>query len=587
MLLLSKHLRTIPVLLLLITFLAPVLPHISPALAAAKTPTIAEQYRQAKSFYLKLGRDNHLAADRRNWLTAARKFRKVYQSDQNHDLAPASLFMIARVYRDLYKHFKNPLDLGESIAYNEDIVSLYSHHRLADDALFNIAKLYREERHDPDKAGKILERLLKNYPDGDMAKPAARLLARQTSPPVTDEIKTVLIAQSLKKAVNDPLGSSGREAAKKPRIAEGPPADLKPLRYWSTSNYTRVVIETTTPVNYSENLLAATENQPRRLYIDLENCRVMPELQKAIPIDDGLLRQVRSGQYSATQARVVLDTLSLSDYKVFSLNDPFRIVIDVRGQRDQEATTTTAESDSDREPSLAQQLGLGIRRIVLDPGHGGKDCGAIGVGGLKEKDIVLAVAKQVAARLRAKLGCEVIMTRDRDVFIPLEERTAIANTKEGDLFISIHANAAPTRNVRGIETYILDLARSKNAMQVAARENSTSDSQISDLQYILKDLIQNSKKNESIKLAEYVQESMISGLKMRKYLDVRDLGVKQAPFVVLVGAQMPAILTEIAFVSNPHEAAWLKSKEYQNLVADQIVSGVSGYINDLNLAYLK
>jgi len=583
----NKYLRTILGLLLVIALLTPVWP--LPTLAATQATTLVEQYRQAKSFYLKLSGDASLAAERRNWLTAARKFRKVYQSDQNHDLAPASLFMIARVYRDLYERFKNPLDLGESIAYNEDIVSLYSHHRLADDALFNIAKLYRVERHDPDKAGKTLERLLKNYPDGDMAKPAALLLAQLTPTSVSDGKKPVLIAQPLKKAVTDPQETVGGEAPKKTRIAEGGgPADLKPLRYWSTNNYTRVVIETTAPVNYSENLLAETADQPRRLYVDLDNCRVMPELQKAIPIDDGLLRRVRSGQYSATQARVVLDTLSLADYKVFSLNDPFRIVIDVRGQRDrEEPITAAAESDPDQEPSLVQQLGLGIRRIVLDPGHGGKDCGAIGVGGLKEKDIVLAVARQVAARLREKLGCEVIMTRDRDVFIPLEERTAIANTKEGDLFISIHANAAPTRNVRGIETYILDLAKNKNAMQVAARENATSDSQISDLQYILRDLIQNSKKNESIKLAEYVQESMVSGLKMRKYQDVRDLGVKQAPFVVLVGAQMPAILTEIAFVSNPYEAAWLKSKGYQSLVADQIVSGISGYINDLNLAYMQ
>jgi N-acetylmuramoyl-L-alanine amidase len=583
-----KHLLTKSGLLLVITLLMPVWALPLPALAASKDPTLNEQYQQAKSFYRQLSGNASMAEDRRNWLTAARKFRKVYQTDQNHDLAPASLFMIARVYLDLYERFRNPLDLGESIAYNEDIVSLYSHHRLADDALFNIAKLYREERHDPVKAGKILERLLKNYPDGDMAKPAALLLARQSTPSAPDHGNPVLITQPMKKAVTELPLNKRAEVLKNARIADGPPADLKPLRYWSTSNYTRVVIETTTPVNYRENLLAETENQPRRLYIDLENCRVMPELQKAIPIDDGLLRQVRSGQYSTTQARVVLDTQSLSDYKVFSLNDPFRIVIDVRGERSQaEPTIASAGSGSDREPSLVQQLGLGIRRIVLDPGHGGKDSGAIGVGGLKEKDIVLAVAKQVAARLRERLDCEVIMTRDSDVFIPLEERTAIANTREGDLFISIHANAAPTSNVRGIETYILDLARNKSAMQVAARENATSDSQISNLQTILLDLIQNSKKNESIKLAEYVQESMVSGLKMQKYQDVRDLGVKQAPFVVLVGAQMPAILTEIAFISNPHEAAWLKSKEYQNLMADQIVSGVSGYINDLNLAYLQ
>jgi N-acetylmuramoyl-L-alanine amidase len=582
----SKHLPIIAGLLLILALPPAASLAAAPAPAAGIRPSPTEQYRQAKNFHHKLTTDPDLAAERKNWLTAARKFRKVYQSDQNHDLAPASLFMIARVYRDLYDRFKNPLDLGESIAYNEDIVSLYSQHRLADDALFNIARLYQEERHDPVRAARILERLLQTYPDGDMVKAATALLAKQSPPPAPAGKNPVLTAQPLKKAVTEVSAVTAAAAAPVKATASAP-AELKPLRYWSTSDYTRIVIETTTPVNYSENLLAANGNQPRRLYIDLENCRVMPELQKAIPIDDGLLRQIRSGQYSADRARVVLDTQSLSDYKVFSLNDPFRIVIDVRGDRDAAAPPLLARAGFDLEPSLAQQLGLGIRRIVLDPGHGGKDSGAIGVGGLKEKDIVLAVARRVAARLKAKLDCEVIMTRDRDVFIPLEERTAIANTREGDLFISIHANAAPTRNVRGIETYILDLARNKSAMQVAARENSTSDSQISNLQTILLDLIQNSKKNESIKLAEYVQESMVSGLKRQKYPDVRDLGVKQAPFVVLVGARMPAILTEIAFISNPNEAAWLKSNQYQELVADQIVSGISGYINDLNLAYLQ
>jgi N-acetylmuramoyl-L-alanine amidase len=235
-------------------------------------------------------------------------------------------------------------------------------------------------------------------------------------------------------------------------------------------------------------------------------------------------------------------------------------------------------------PSLAQQLGLGIKRIVLDPGHGGKDSGACGINGLMEKDIVLKVARQISRKLKDTLGCEVIMTRNSDVFIPLEERTAIANSKEGDLFISIHVNAAPTNKARGVETYILDLARSKNAMELAARENSSSSSQISNLQTILLDLMQNSKKSESIKLAGYVQDNMVNGL--RPKYQVKNLGVKQAPFIVLIGAQMPAILTEIAFISNPTEFMWLQSDDYINRVSTQLVAGISNYVNELNLAYL-
>ncbi|NTV12386.1 MAG: AMIN domain-containing protein [Desulfobulbaceae bacterium] len=534
---------------------------------------LAEQYRQAKEYYQVLAKTPELAAERKNWLTAARKFRKIYQADQNSEQAPTSLFMLARVYRDLYGRQKNPLDLGEAIAYSEDLVALYPQHRLADDALFNIAKIYREERQDPEKAQKYLERLLKTYPDGDMATPATSLAKPQPSsipPPAMVALPVATIPTPQKNAP--------------PPLTEGPPADLKPLRYWSTSNYTRVVIETSSPVTYQENLLEQTGNQPRRLYVDLNNCRVTAELQKTIPIDDGLLRQVRSGQFAANQVRVVLDTLSVSDYKVFSLQDPFRIVIDVRGQRSG-PPKTGAEPDNSL-PTLAQQLGLGIKRIIVDPGHGGKDCGAVGIGGMQEKEITLAVAREVATRLRSRLECEVIMTRDSDIFIPLEERTAIANTREGDLFISIHVNAAPSPKVRGIETYILDLAKNKNAMQVAARENASSAHQLSDLQSILQDLIQNSKKSESIKLAEYVQDSMVSGLK-GSFPEVKDLGVKQAPFVVLLGAQMPAILTEIAFLSNPEEAAWLRTEKYQGQVADQIVSGVTGYVNDLNLAALR
>jgi N-acetylmuramoyl-L-alanine amidase len=551
------------------------------------------EYYQAKKYHQEIANNKTLAADRQNWLSAVSKFRNIYRSDQSHRLAPSSLFMMAKLYHGMYGQFNNPMDLGESIAYYEDIVSLFSENRLADDALFAIANIYLEERQNSKKAARFFKRLLRIYPAGDMVPAATAALNKITG--IDRQDSTVLLSGNKKTRFNKKAPVAVSPSASSNR------ASLKPLRYWSSRNYTRVVIETNTPVKYQENLLKKTANAPRRLYIDLENCRIAPELQAPIPINDGLLTRVRSGQHSPDITRVVLDTVSLSDYKIFSLQNPFRIVIDLKGQKKAEEETApapqaplrasakiavnTANEGSNRvAPSLAQQLGLGIRRIILDPGHGGKDSGACGKNGLMEKDIVLKIAKQLSRKLKERLGVEVIMTRDRDVFIPLEERTAIANSKEGDLFISIHVNAAPTKRARGIETYILDQARSKNAMALAARENSTTTSKMSDLQSILLDLIQNSKKSESIKLAEYVQDNMVAGL--RPKYKIKNLGVKTAPFIVLVGAQMPAILTEIAFISNPTEARWLRSNDYLERVSDQLVVGISHYANELNLAYL-
>jgi N-acetylmuramoyl-L-alanine amidase len=558
---------------------------------AAANADPAERYAQAKEYSQKLSAGATPAHERRDWLAAIRKFREIYSADRSHQLAPSCLFMMARLYREMYGRFNNSMDLSESIAYYEDIVSLYPKNSLGDDALLAIADIYLLERQNPEKSSRYLHRLLRIYPDGDMVAAAGAILKKL--PPESRPVTPVLLTNIKKSSIKpEPVDSKV--------TAQG--ASLKPLRYWSNDNYTRVVIETTTPVKYRENLLKKTANKPRRLYLDLENCRIAPELQAPIPIHDGLLMQVRSGQHSPDTTRVVLDTQSLSDYKIFSLQDPFRIVIDLKGQPKDPAAPSSSDqaiplrasakiavNDSDfgkanLPPTLARQLGLGIKRIVLDPGHGGKDSGACGKNGLMEKDIVLKVALQLARKLEEQLGCEVIMTRDRDIFVPLEERTAIANSKEADLFISIHVNAAPTSKARGVETYILDLARNKNAMELAARENSTSTSRISDLQNILLDLIQNSKKSESIKLAEYVQDNMVNGLLPR--YPIRNLGVKQAPFIVLVGAQMPAILTEIAFISNPTEARWLQSDDYIGRVADQLVGGISNYVNELNLASL-
>ncbi|MEK7851636.1 MAG: N-acetylmuramoyl-L-alanine amidase, partial [Deltaproteobacteria bacterium] len=238
---------------------------------------------------------------------------------------------------------------------------------------------------------------------------------------------------------------------------------------------------------------------------------------------------------------------------------------------------------TDKTPSLAQQLGLGIKKVVVDPGHGGHDSGAIGYGGIKEKDIVLEVAKKLRDILTDKLGVEVVMTRDTDVFVELSERTAIANTVNADLFISVHANASRNRKAGGIETYFLNFATDEDSMRLAARENATTTKNMGDLEAILNDLMLNSKINESSKLARYVQGSILDEVNGNGSRS-KDRGVRQAPFYVLIGARMPSILVETSFITNKEEARRLADKKFQMALAESIADGVKRYSEIVTVA---
>jgi N-acetylmuramoyl-L-alanine amidase len=235
--------------------------------------------------------------------------------------------------------------------------------------------------------------------------------------------------------------------------------------------------------------------------------------------------------------------------------------------------------------SLARQLGLGARRIVIDAGHGGHDPGTSGRGGLQEKDLVLDVALRLDRLVRQQLGAEVILTRSTDVFIPLEERTAIANSRGADLFLSVHANASRNARARGIETYFLNFAKNPHAEAVAARENAISPATLKDLQNLVKAITLNSKIDESRDFAAAVQEHMVAGV--RQEHAVPDRGVHTAPFYVLIGANMPAVLAEIAFVSNPEDEARLKSPEYRELIARSLLRGVKSYLEALNRTQMR
>jgi N-acetylmuramoyl-L-alanine amidase len=371
--------------------------------------------------------------------------------------------------------------------------------------------------------------------------------------------------------------------------AAGTGRSVNELRFWSNPNYTRVVIDTDGKVPYFHKLLKKDPDlkKPQRLYVDLRNARLAKDFPSVVSINDNLLIDARAGQHNKDTVRVVMDIKSFDTYKIFSLMNPFRIVIDVWGHQSDRKPAAQQDMASARVPrnkippgSLTRSLSLGVSRIVIDAGHGGQDPGARGYyRSAREKDITLNIAKILAKKIKSRLGCEVILTRHNDKFLTLEERTALANTKNADLFISIHVNAHRSKRAYGIETYFLNLATDEESIRVAAMENATSTKNISDLQTILMDLMQNAKINESSRLASYVQSHMVHHLG-KKYSHIKDKGVKQAPFYVLLGAQMPAILVETAFISNPRECKRLMDSTFQDRLCDGIVRGIEKYIHE-------
>ncbi len=521
----------------------------------------AKRFKQAAALYNNIS-FNRGEERQERWRHCISNFQQVYYVNPSHKTAPLSLFMLGKAYGQIYDRFNSPDDLRQSIGYYEDLSLFFPKHRLADDALLVLGRIAMEKKKDPQKAKKLFARIIAVYPDGDMADSAAMLLHR-----INGSAPTLISDQTKSHKENLPVKVTANQNTSLPQAHLS-----KPLRFWSTKNYTRVVIEISQPVRFKEAFLPADGNLPRRLYIDLFNSRIAPTFQNPIPIQDGLLKRVRGAQFDKQTVRVVLDTDSVDSHKIFTLQNPFRVVIDVTGKQ--------KKAHPARLPTLAEQFGLGVKTIVIDPGHGGRDPGAIGVTGLLEKDVVLKVAKKVAAILERETTYKVILTRDSDIYIPLEERTAIANTREADLFVSIHANSAPNKKAKGVETYFLSLATTREEMRAAARENAASQSQLNDLQTILQDLMQNSKIEESAKLAGSVQSQLVNGLKGQ--YSVKNLGVKKAPFIVLIGARMPAVLTEIAFLSNKEEERRLRDDRYLEAIARHIVGGVKHYAANLN-----
>ncbi len=453
----------------------------------------------------------------------------------------------------------------------ENVVRRYPTSGYCDNALWQAAGLmataYEQSGAAADRAGaeRYLDWLANEYPHSSLVKQVAgrrrALVAASPAPP---------------------------PAVARPATASPAPAGVAAVRRVTHSPLPkgdRITIELSKEVAYTGDRVP----DPDRVFFDLSGSHLDTSLMAETEgIRGRLVQTVRLGRHENDVTRIVLELEGQPRYSAFPLYDPFRLVIDVESDAlpvedvpltpvvvPPPPTPVAPSATSSGEYSLARQLGLGVSRIVIDAGHGGHDPGAR-ANGLVEADLVLDIARRVERLLTSRPGFQVVLTRSTNEFIPLEERTAIANRENADLFLSIHANASRRVATRGVETYVLNFATNPEAEAVAARENASSSQTMGTLPAILNAIALNNKLDESRELATILQTNLVRRLRSED-ANVKDLGVKQAPFVVLIGAQMPSILAEISFITNKAEAALLKKDTYRDHIAQAIADAVIKY----------
>ncbi len=489
-------------------------------------------------------------------------------------------------------------------------ISGYSDNALANGAAL-AATLHERFGDDKDRqtAIRFYRRLASEYPASSLiaaSRPAlARLEASETAAAPTAE---GTVPAPTAPATPAAAAASGR-------------ARLTAIERTVLPDAVRVTLALDREVVFREETLAG----PARVFFDLKDVEAAPDLVDAVlryPSDT--VRQIRVGRHPNSTVRVVLDLEGVNRHSAYVLYNPFRVVIDCERPGAVDGGSAVALTAAPNPPpapaapaaaidtpavpapvagrpttpvaaagpapeaananraggfSLARQLGLSVSRIVIDPGHGGRDPGAQ-ARGLHEADLTLDVALRLEALLRDEPGIDVVLTRRTDVYIPLEERTAIANREDADLFLSIHANASRNTAARGVETYFLSFAATPEAEAVAARENSAHAGEMRKLPDIIKAIALNTKLDESRDLAGMVQEALVTRLR-RSNRNVRNLGVKKAPFVVLVGAGMPSVLAEVSFLTNREELQLLKSAAYKQRIAEALHAAVMRYRRSL------
>lgn len=488
-------------------------------------------------------KNQHALSSRKNVTSLSNEclmFQKEYPASS---YATNALYLSGMLWEGLYAHTKYVSDWSQSLKTYGKVLMLYPDSEFADKALFRRGTLYL-------KMGlrrlalTEFKKLADNYPKSALCDLAKLHIIQLSNWKKKKTVKDVNQFSSL--------------------------VSFNGFRYWSNNRYTRVVMDFSSKVPFHFKTLETKEGT--KLFFTLEKTLI---LRHKNPSVHGKQGEFFKGAVIKKHGHLSFITISLgskSQCQVFTLISPFRIVIDALSQNEL----------TKRPQRLTTHKKSRNFVVCLDPGHGGRDPGATGPHGIREKDVVLRIAKILREKLIKRYGYKVIMTRNRDVFVPLEERVAFANSKGADIFISIHINASRNRRLQGISTFCLSNTSDEKSLRLAARENGVPLSKMSSVDKILNDMLFCEKYNDSYKVAHLIHQALIHDV--RQYIPkIDDLGVRFAPFYVLAGAKMPSILLELDFISNPYSEKRLLKYTYLNRITDGIAEGLAKATKTINV----
>lgn len=513
-----------------------------------------------------LHRRDAASREESEYLNLVAVYERAVRLDESRMTGDAALAAAAETYREMAIQFKKQRYFYSAIESYGAILKQYPNGPFLTRALTGMAHIHEYDLQEPESAARAYSDIIRRFPESVTAREAEACLVR------------------LQKAAGDRNPADVIEVHSDEDAAGI--ATVSQVRHFSGPDYARVILDLSVTTQYERKMEGSS------LVIKLPTAKVSPLISQlqTVASPGGMLKQIRlSAKDSAVEIRI--DCSRLRDFAIFSLDNPARLVADLRGSRpigdegelaEAQPSAPAAKPGTTGSLTLMRALGLKVRRIVIDPGHGGSDTGAIGRDGSFEKDIVLDIGLRLRAAIQREMkDVEVIMTRDSDKFVPLDERTAIANARQADLFVSIHLNSSPAPQASGIETYFLSLEASKEELDVATRENALTTRNAGELQSLLQRIVTDTRINESREFAQHVQTSLVSGIGRVSPTASFNRGVKKAPFVVLLGANMPSVLAEVSFLSHPKDGEALRTTEFRQQIAESLFGGIKSYVDAL------
>lgn len=538
---------------------------------AVSEAQLHSRYRAAKARMDALRADKVRTCWRQPWEELQAEFQRIYESRRNWALAPGALFRSAASQEALADCSHAAGDYRRALKLYLTLPREFPHSALADDALLRAARIQAGHLGKPGEGLALLDKITADYPRGDMVAEARALRAQWSG-----------------------ASGGGRAPAAAKATARLEKPELQVLSWDSLNkNSVEIVLEMSGPARYATRLVKAQQGAPARLYVDLEDAAVVSDVRKGVTVRGSLLQAVRVRDRKEGGASLQFDFRDVRRFDARAEDDPCRIILSVAagkaplprkagaaaafasaGRNEAAPRTAKANLKSRQVSNMASQLGLTVHTVFIDAGHGGRDPGT-SHNNILERQITQDVAMRLGRLLEAT-GLEVVYSRTRDMTVSLSERTRKANAARADLFISVHVNASADTRVSGLETYYLDLASNPQAARVAALENTGSDHRLGDMQNMLADVMLNARVEESRRLAADIQRLSMFRLKRREFT-VRNNGVKSAPFHVLIGAQMPAVLVEIGYCTNQAEARNLSNPKYRHALAEGLAEGILAY----------